>query len=410
MRLFRPFVFGLVIFTLAVSACSPSQSQPTPSATLASVTSQAIKTEQVPPVPTVTVTPLPSATAAPSSTPTSAPSPTALRTPPDLPGQFQSALLNPADIPTAYVSDRCQEIHDRWKEGNAAPGTVVMPIMFHRITDGDITQPYQVTAESVQQLLSDLHQQDFHTITMEQLAGFLQHNAWIPQRSVMLIADDLHTEEYYRDHFVPVFREYGWTMVNAWISDETASKQVIPGNQLLAEEGWVEYQAHGYIHNINISEALNQFAFVDTVQYGDVLPNEFIRRELEGSMQTITAVFGKPPIAYIWPGGNWSAKGIEVARETGFQLGFTVNPRGPLMYNWIPQGHGPDPNRPSFQPEGDYQDPLMLLPRYWDVDASSHIDTVRQISNAAEAYANENKDNELLYYDIMCREKLGDLQ
>ena len=41
------------------------------------------------------------------------------------------------------------------------------------------------------------------------------------------------------------------------------------------------------------------------------------------------------------------------------------------MFNWIPLADATDPNRPSYIEEGTMNDPLMVLPRYWDTDAST---------------------------------------
>jgi len=98
---------------------------------------------------------------------------------------------------------------------------------------------------------------------------------------------------------------------------------------------------------------------------------------------------------------------VQFARKFGYQLGFTINPRGPLMYNWIPQSDTGDPARPAYIPEGPAGDPLMTLPRYWDTDARSHLDDIRNIGKDATAYAEQNKATELEYYDIMCAPTLG---
>jgi hypothetical protein len=91
-----------------------------------------------------------------------------------------------------------------------------------------------------------------------------------------------------------------------------------------------------------------------------------------------------------------------MARQAGYKLGFTINPRGPLMFNWVPLTDQTDPMRPSYLAEGPAGDPLMTLPRYWDTDAREHLDTVRNIGKAATAYAQQNKAIELEYYDIAC--------
>jgi hypothetical protein len=52
-------------------------------------------------------------------------------------------------------------------------------------------------------------------------------------------------------------------------------------------------------------------------------------------------------------------------------------------------------------------DPLMVLPRYWDTDALKHLDDIVKISQDAAAYAQQNKATEQEYYDIVCAPTLG---
>ena len=49
----------------------------------------------------------------------------------------------------------------------------------------------------------------------------------------------------------------------------------------------------------------------------------------------------------------------------------------------------------------------MVLPRYWDTDAITHLDTVIQIGQEAGAYLEQNRDTELDYYDIVCSPQYG---
>jgi len=154
----------------------------------------------------------------------------------------------------------------------------------------------------------------------------------------------------------------------------------------------VDYQAHGVIHNTPISENST---------------DEYIRSELTGSITALQQHFGVTPIAYIWAGGGFTKHAVNMAVEIGYKLGFTTNPRGPLMFNWIPLSDVTDPNRPSYLPEGAVANYLMVLPRYWVTDADYHIDEVRQIGQQAEAYFLANKDVELQYYQIVCQPTLG---
>jgi hypothetical protein len=380
--MFRPsrllLTFGLLAVILA--ACGPAASaSPTPDMRI--VMTQAIQTAMagmVTPTPLPTETPLPTATQPP-------------RTPPALPPVFTTNILNPLDTPHAYITDTCQYLQDKWNPNNAAPGTVVMVVMFHSISKDKATEANQISAADQRKLMNDLHDMGFQAINMQQLADFLYKNAKIPQRSVLLVVDDRHFASYFNDHFRPYWEQWGWPVVNAYIAKDERP-DLWAENAALAAEGWVDYQAHGVIHNINMDDSSS---------------DEYLTSELQGSITNLQKYLNKTPIAIIWPGGNFGVRPVQFARKFGYVLGFTVNPRGPVMYNWIPQGDQKDPARPYYIPEGPVGDPLMTLPRYWDVDARAHLDDIRVLGQEAAVYAEQNKATELEYYDIVCAPTYG---
>jgi hypothetical protein len=334
---------------------------------------------------------LPTGTPAPTDTPISPP--TAIRTPPALPSTFTTTRLNALDAPHTYIQDSCQYLLNKWNSNNAAPGTVVMVVMFHGINRDAVDDPSDILASDFRRMMNDLKEQGFEAINMTQMADFMDRNAKIPQRSVLLITDDRHQGEYFNDHFRPFYEEWGWQVVNGWISFEDGPRAIsIDANIALEAEGWVDHQSHGYIHNINM---------------GDGSTEEFIRTEFEKSIADLQTNFNKTPVGIIWPGGGFGVNPVKLAREYGFRVGFSINPRGPVMYNWIPLADQTDPARPAYFAEGYVNDPRMVIPRYWPYQVSSSLDTVRQIGNEAVAYAEQNKAVELEYYDIVCAPTYG---
>ncbi len=380
-------VLGLVGILLA--GCSPSANPaPTP-VDPAQIAAEALATVQAEFTQTAAAIP-------PTDFPTEMPlpSPTAIRTPPALPAPYQSPLLNPLDTPHSYIADTCEYLKARWDPNNSAPGTVVMVIMIHGITKGEVDKLYQINANDLRRLLENLHEQGFNAINTEKLAAFLERNEKIPMRSVLLISDDRHYAQYFNNNFRPFYERYGWTVTNAFISHPDTLQQIWDENAALAAEGWVDYQAHGVIHNIPMSDASS---------------DNYILSELQGAKNSIQEHYGHTPIAIIWPGGGFGLRPIKTARELGYRIGFTTNPRGPVMYNWVPLADGKDPQRPAFIPEGAMNDPLMTLPRYTDTAAAAHIDEVRIIGKEAAAYAEQNKAVELEYYDIVCAPTYGEI-
>ena len=334
-----------------------------------------------------------------SSAPTETPVPTATATrsgpPPALPPIYQSAALNPLDTPHTYIAETCQYLKAKWDPNNAAPGTIVMAVMFHSIEKGAESSynTMHVGAGDFKKLMKGLHDMGFQAINVEQLADFLDTNANIPARSVVLIQDDRHAAENYNDWFRPYWKEWGWPVVNAWISfDDSIRARILQENIALGAEGLVDYQSHGTVHNINMTDAST---------------DEYIRSEFEGSIRDLQQNFNKTPIGIIWPGGGFGLRPVQIAREFGYRVGFTTHPRGPIMFNWIPLADADDPGRPAYVAEGYVNDPRMVLPRYWPSQVLENLDTVRIMGNEAAAYAEQYKAVELEYYDIVCAPTLG---
>jgi hypothetical protein len=157
-------------------------------------------------------------------------------------------------------------------------------------------------------------------------------------------------------------------------------------------EGWVDHQAQGVIPGTVLSDDSSK-----TV----------ISRELKGSVTTFAARYSKNPIAFIWPGGGFGQRPVEAARILGYQLGFTSNSRGPVMYNWVPLADDFDPKRPTYLPEGNIHDPLMTLPRYSQDQVLDAIDVVRITGNQAAEFARKNRAAEFEYYDAVCKPIYG---
>ena len=381
---FSPLTFVCLLVSTLLAACQPAPAAtPDMSVALTQAFQTAIAELQ------------PTATTAAISTATPVPAATAIRTPPALPATFVASQLNPFDAPHTYIEDTCQYLHDKWNSNNAAPGTVVMVIMFHGVTQEKATRIHDISKQDFKQMMNDLKEQGFEAINATQLADFLDHNAKIPARSVVLIVDDRHRAESFNEHFRPYHEQWGWQVVNGWISAFGAQDAFLAENVALASEGWVDYQSHGFIHNENMTDSST---------------DDFLKQELEGSAENLQTHFNKTPVAIIWPGGNFGVRPVQFARNYGYRVGFTINPRGPVMYNWVPLADEQDPARPIYLPEGYVNDPRMVLPRYWPSQVQASLDAVRTIGKDAAAYAEQNKATELEYYDIMCAPTYGTVQ
>lgn len=214
----------------------------------------------------------------------------------------------------------------------------------------------------------------FETITTAELLAFLETNARIPPRSMILILDDRY-EGVVREYFLPVAESRDWTVTLAWPIGDTRPS-LWEQMEALAASGRLDVQSHGFQHRY-ITEAWSEAE---------------MREEIAGGIPILEAHFGVRPIALIWPGGNFTPQSVEIAREEGFRLGFTASSRGPLLFNWVPLGDA----------ERAVEDPLMVLPRAWSTAATVNLDEAARIGEQAARAAAEAFPGEADWFQRNC--------
>jgi peptidoglycan/xylan/chitin deacetylase (PgdA/CDA1 family) len=319
--------------------------------------------------------------------PTSAPSPPTLSYEPTLAptlepsSVFSTSLLS--QRPQAYVPDVCQYLRERWDPARSVPGTVVVAIMFHSVQDGNAYRPGDtfIPVEELRRTVRVAQRLGFQTITATQLADFLEHNARIPSRSMIWVVDDRRPDDVEK-YYLPVARENEWTITLGWIIGDTDHRRGLwQRMEEMNATGHLDVQSHGYAHHYIVTGTTE----------------EVIRAELFDPIPILEQHFGQKPIAFVWPGGNFTPEAVDTAREADYRLGFTAFSRGPLMYNWIPLG----------EREQEVDDPLMVLPRLWARPGlAEHLSTAAEIGEAAAVQALEHYPLEAAYYRAVCGSEL----
>lgn len=327
--------------------------------------------------PTLTASPVPTISPTPSVPPSAAPTATITLTPSALP-LFTTKLIRPGVELQSYLTDVCEYLRLRWSPEGSLPGTVVVPVMFHSIRgdgkpvgEGNTTD---ITSEQFQSFVRYAKQSGFETITTVQLNDFLRNNARIPSHSLLMIVDDRHAGTV-EDFFLPILEENDWTVTLGWIIGDT-NDALCGRMERLNATGRLDVQSHGYNHRY----------------ITDQTPEDETRQEIFDPIPILEQHFGQQPVAFIWRGGNFTTRSVQLAHEAGYQLGFTAFSRGPLMFNWIPQG----------AEEQAVGDPLMTIPHFWSPDLTVSLDVGIKISEAARAEAAQRYPQEADYYRTYC--------
>jgi len=181
---------------------------------------------------------------------------------------------------------------------------------------------------------------------------------------------------------MPYLEQNDWTLTLAWPTTDATNDALWDRMEALAESGRLDIQSHGHDH----------------IYIQGYTEDKEIEEEIYKPIDVSKAHFGTTPRALIWPGGNFTDEAIQMAKLAGFKVGFTVYSRGPLMYNWIPQG----------EEERAMSDPLMVLPRYWSKDADIALEQALAIGEAARRDAQEHRFEELQHLEAYCQKAQGD--
>ncbi len=373
-RILRKWIFLNLIMLAACSGLTPG---------LIPVEGHAPPMEQsstatITPPSTPTQTPFPAFTNTPTQryvtrTPTPTPLPLAM---------FTSQLLIPQAKPTAYLSN-CSYLQNRWDDAKSPPGTVAVAVMYHQAVPGPgyIRSNNQVTAAQLRSGLQYARRLGFELITSQQMADFLEKNALIPERSVLLIIDDLESAAI-KAQYESVLDEFGFNATLAYIAGQKNAYEWDQVEALIAT-GRFDLQAHGYLHN--------DFTYIYPTTPEDTLVEEIFK-----PVSVVKEHSGKKPAAFIWPGGDYTPHAVDLAAQAGYHLGFTVRNRGPLLFNWVPQG--------TDEQATDH--PLLVLPRAWSKDIWASLDQAVAVSAEAKAFADANREAEIGWYMRYCKNQL----
>ncbi len=381
MRSRQVFITGCNILLLCTmflfTSCSPKQIQILPSATenySQTPTYVVLEKSNTPFAPVLIPTNSPTFTKIPTYTTT----PTVTSTP-ILLDEFATKKILRNVLPQTYITNQCDYLSLRWGLSKSQPGTIVVPVMYHSVRQEGkpVTDNLTVSHEYFQATMDHAKKLGFETITTQELSDFLYHNEPIPQLSMILIIDD-RRPGVIRDHFLPILEKNNWTVTLAYISG-IANEREWNEMRELNSTNRLDMQAHGFYHN-------------GSTYFTEFTSTEIITEEVFSPIKAIEENFGKRPVAFIWPGGNFTEESVAIVRSAEYQLGFTAFSRGPIMFNWIPLG----------EQEIIMNDPLMVLPRYWSTTAYIALDEAVEISNQARIFAEENRLIEYNWYENYC--------
>jgi peptidoglycan/xylan/chitin deacetylase (PgdA/CDA1 family) len=185
-------------------------------------------------------------------------------------------------------------------------------LMYHEIADISATPSRLAVSPDVfaNQLLY-LRDAGFSTVTAGALSAILPDGARdLPERPVVLTFDDGYGDFY--SQALPLLKQHGFTgtlfMTTEWIGEEDEEKRMLNWRELAEiEQAGIEIGAHSCKH-----------------PQLDQLPENLIREELYVSKSLLEDNLGLKVPGLAYPFGYSNAKVRRVAREIGYDYGYSV--------------------------------------------------------------------------------------
>lgn len=210
----------------------------------------------------------------------------------------------------------------------------VTVLMYHHFAEGEATSVTVDPELFVEQLIT-LKDAGFETITEHDLLLYLQgEEIELPERPLVITIDDGYLSNY--ELAYPILQELE---MHATIYVVGKSRGTTPGSiphftwdeaREMYESGWIDIQSHTHDlhHRVETAKgeepALVGRMIVDGVEESEEEFRERIRNDLLTSKNDIENYVGNEVFTFTYPYGVFNETVIEIARELGYELMYTV--------------------------------------------------------------------------------------
>ncbi|MGN8644827.1 polysaccharide deacetylase family protein [Gracilibacillus sp. HCP3S3_G5_1] len=240
--------------------------------------------------------------------------------------------LFPAD--KSFDIQTCQNWRDNVRQFNLTDqnkADQVTVLMYHRIIEeeqledihleanGEIVSTVMIKSTFDQQMQL-LKEEGFTTLTLKELELFIKGKLDVPERSIVLTFDDGFTDN--AIEVAPVLREYGFTGVSFVITGAVNmyDAKYQPGKYQYFSVEDVQYTCDVFefeSHTYNFHKRMD-----DDTPYLIGKPDELVRKDLEASIINLDG----NTQAFASPYGAFDEGNIQLFKELGFNMAFTVIP------------------------------------------------------------------------------------
>lgn len=181
-----------------------------------------------------------------------------------------------------------------------------IPVLnYHKVDDTGI--PLSLAISEFEEQIRYLAENGYHTITPDQLMGYLKYGRGLPDKPILITFDDGYRDNYTNAYFV--LKKYGFTATVFLVTNLVGSD-----DRYLTWDQVREMQKNGIVFG---SHTVNHLPLTK------MSPDEALA-ELAGSAAAIERELGAKPRYFAYPTGAYTLKTEELVRQAGYRAAFTI--------------------------------------------------------------------------------------
>ena len=181
-----------------------------------------------------------------------------------------------------------------------------IPVLYYHSVHPNSTNEVIITPELLKEHLSYLKDENYISLTMNDIRNYLMHNEPIPEKSILITFDDGYMDNYY--NAFPILKDLN---LKATIFCVTSA---LDGNYYLSEDAIREMSDYG----IDIQSHTINHPNLNKLSYNDQLT------EMINSKKALEKITNKEVYAIAYPFGDFNNDTIKAAKDAGYALGFTT--------------------------------------------------------------------------------------
>ncbi len=181
-----------------------------------------------------------------------------------------------------------------------------IPVLnYHKIDD--IDNPLAVTPAEFAEQVGYLADNGYHTITPDQLMGYLKYGRALPDKPILITFDDGYRDNYANAY--PILKKHGFTATIFLVTDLVGND-----DRFLTWDEAREMHKNGFVFG---SHTVSHLPLT-------TLDPEQIAGELAASAAEIERQLGARPRYFAYPTGAYNLKIEELVRQSGYRAAFTI--------------------------------------------------------------------------------------